>query len=341
MFKSFFGKNFKHYLEKGDKYREAERYADARHAYLDALEKLDGCEDRAAAEAQIRVRLSETGDLLGRLNLQEAEFALKQGDLHRAGESLSLVLELAEDKELRDKAAVLMMRVERVPARQERPEKNHVHHAGCAGCAPAPGQAESQGGENEGLAADDRFLFLIQTLPDPLPGRYASMGEKFARAYLAAHEGNTELGMQLYREQLAEQENDILLYEMAILDYRNGHLDQAERFLLRALDLNAQNELCHLGIVQLLIEKGRAAEAVPRLRHMIDHGLFSEQAIIMLGDVYQLLGDEAKAMETLSTALAVKGIAKAAAERLIPLLEGQNRREEAAYLAKNFLKGCC
>jgi hypothetical protein len=74
---------------------------------------------------------------------------------------------------------------------------------------------------------------------------------------------------------------------------------------------------------------------------MIEKRILADQAMVLLGDVYLLSGDDNKAIESYSSALAIPKIARAAAEKLIPLMESQGRSEEASYLFKKFLKGCC
>jgi hypothetical protein len=62
---------------------------------------------------------------------------------------------------------------------------------------------------------------------------------------------------------------------------------------------------------------------------------------LLLGEVYLLLEDETRAVEIYSQVMSSPKHAREAAEKLIPLLERQGRPEEAAYLAKKFMKGCC
>lgn len=42
-----FGKDYNHYLEKGDRYLADERFADARNAYGEALEKIEASGEAA------------------------------------------------------------------------------------------------------------------------------------------------------------------------------------------------------------------------------------------------------------------------------------------------------
>ena len=335
-FKKFFAKNLKYYLDKGDKYLEEERYADARHSFLEALEKVNDCEDAVAAELQVRERLAVTGNKLALLNISEAAHALNRGDTVKAGEHIQLAHELATDLGIVERVMQLEGQISQVP---RQPQQAASHH--CGGCKGSEDTVAAEDLQRDHLMADNRFEFLLNTLPESLAKRYAAMGEKFATAYLEANEGDERLALRLYRELLQNGPNDILLYEIAILHFRNADMGECEKLLREAIHINPGNELCYLGLVQLLVDSGRASESVPPLQHMIAEHMMAGQATIMLADVYLLLGEEAAAMELLMPALKSAATAKASAERLVPLLEGQNRREEAAYLFKTHLKGCC
>ncbi|KAF0218522.1 MAG: hypothetical protein FD174_2822 [Geobacteraceae bacterium] len=338
-FKKLFNKDYRFYVGKGEKFLEEERFADARNAFYEAMQRLASCPDDAgSAEAYVRNKLTETGNRLGLINLAEAEHALSRRDFAKAREHLNLVNELAEDVTIREKAENLMGSAAPADVSSSPKEMNH----NCISCVSSPDKAAEAGNVKDGqLTAEDRFELLIQTLPDLLPGRYAALGKKFAYGYLLTHEGEEDAGLKVFTELLSEGENDILLYEIASINYRSGRLADCERLLRRAIELNGENALCYLGLVQLLIDAGRFSETIPLLNHMIDMGLLMEQAVVLRGDVYLLSGADDMAIESYSIALAIPKVARAAAEKLIPLMERQGRSEEAAYLFKQFLKGCC
>lgn len=338
-FKKLFTKDHRYYLEKGEKYFQDERYADARNAFCQALQKLE----RSSAEASslqfmIQGKLSETGDRLASLNLAEAEHALDSGDITKAADHLRLVIELAEDVTLREKAEKLLDPLGSHSC-AKRPES--LLHS-CNSCTVNLGEnAEHSHVTHESLATEDRFEIYIQTLPGDLPERYADLGEKFAYGYLLSRDGDSEKALEIFAELLAEKENDILNYEMALLRYREGNHVSCEKLLHRALALNELNPLCYFSLVQLLCETERTAEAVPLLNQMILMQVLPDQARLMLGDVYLLLGDETSAINSFSALIALPELAREAAERLIPLLEKSGRQEDAIYLTKRFAKGCC
>ncbi|HEY6873481.1 MAG TPA: hypothetical protein VI298_12230 [Geobacteraceae bacterium] len=338
-FKKLFGKDWRHYLEKGKKYLDEEHYADARHAFEEALQKIGGeGEGNSAVAKEIKGYLHEAGNRLGLLNIAEAEHAAGRGDFAKTEEHLRLALELAEDQAIREKAEELMgsLTPAAVPA-----QIRHTHHS-CSGCgteAEAAGEHETFTADH--LSAHERFELLIHPLPGDLPQRYAAMGEEFSRGYLLVHDGNEREGEKIFRDLLADGESDILLYEMALINFRDGHVDISEEQLRRAIAINDANPLCYLTLVQLLADSGRLTECIPLLNYMIDHQLLIEQAVVFLGDVYLNLKNEPQAMECYSKGLAYPSAAKAAAERLVTLLQKQERLEEAAFLAKRYLKGCC
>ena len=340
-FKNFFVKTFKHFKDKGDKYLEAEQYADARHEYLEALERVGDCEDPAGSRLEVLTKLVVTGDRLALLNITEAGYALAGGDADKAADHVRLAKELGKDPALLAQAAQLEKKLAVTATSQPAatPAKGHS----CGGCVTTTAPSEGETGTDSGqLLAEDRFGFLLHTLPESLAVRYSAMGETFAEAYLAAHDGDERKALTLYQELAGrDQDNDILLYEIAIIHFKARDIVRCEQLLRKALDVNPHNELCCLGMVQFLTETGRAPESISLLERMVAEKMMAGQAVITLGDVLLMLGDEEKAMETLMPALKTPSLAKAAAERLIPLLEKRNRRDEAAYLFKTHMKGCC
>lgn len=333
-----FNRDYRYYLEKGDGCLLDERYADARDAFAEALRKLGISEaPDASLQAMIREKFVETGNRLGCLNLAEAEYALAGGNPQKAGEYLHVILDLAEDTDLRKKAEDYIKELESANS----PITIDHGNNSCSACADdsGPGAQESHGME-ESLAAEDRFELYIHSLPGDLPERYKSLGEKFAGGCLLNRDGQGAAALKVFNELSGEEENDIIKYETALIYYNRGNLNNCEKLLRRAIELNGLNPLCYLALVQLLGETGRVAEALPFLRHMINIELIPDQAELLLGDAHILLEDENSALDCYTRVLSSPGYAKEAALKLIPLLEKQGRREDAAYLAKKFKKGC-
>jgi tetratricopeptide (TPR) repeat protein len=337
--KKLFNKDHRYYLEKGEKYFRDERYADARNAFSEALQKLErGSAEASSLQVLIEKKLSDASNRLAMLNLSEAEHASTSGEIAKAMDHLRLVIELAEDVILREKAENLLTSLDPdLPAKHA-----EANHHSCNGCSDDFGKTtEDCHVTSDSLAIEDRFEVYIQTLPGNLPQRYADLGEKFAYGYLLNRDGDSEGALKVFEELSAEEENDILDYEMALLFYRNGDHIKCEKLLHRALELNGLNPLCHLGLVQLLCETGRAVEAVPLLKHMIDMRVLPDQARLLLGDVCLMLDDEMGAMDNFTALITSPNLAREAAARVIPLLEKHGRGEDATYLSKRFAKRCC
>jgi tetratricopeptide (TPR) repeat protein len=335
-----FSKDYSHYLEKGDRLLAEERFAEARIAYGEALEKLESSDgpDPSQTEA-VHQKIALTGNQLGRLNLVEAEYALNSGDRKKAGEHLLIIMELAEDQCLREKAEKLLAEldtgVSEAAPLLEVPD--------CSGCETGKAEtAANQQHDTEGsITGEDRVALYFQTLPGDLPDRYAGMGEEFARACLLNLEGNGEGALQILENLPSPVENDILAYEKAILHYNAGDVEQCEQLLIMSIGMNPGNPLCNIGLVQLYSETDRDSEALQMLERMIANNILPHQAQLMQGDLYLKLEDETKALESYSGVLAAPPFAREAVGRIVPLLEKQGRTQEAANLVKRFAKGCC
>jgi tetratricopeptide (TPR) repeat protein len=335
-----FSKDYSYYLEKGDRYLSEERFADARDAFAEALEKINRVENSdISIKNSIRDKFVECGNRLGWLNLGEAGHALNNGDMKKGEEHLRIVLELAEEPALREKAEKMLAGA---GAGSAGPGKSEAAHS-CASCTGEHGEADQDEGHgtDQTMHVEDRFALYIHPLPEDLPKRYAEMGEKFARGCILNMDGDADGALREFDELSRSGENDILDYEKAIIYYHKGDSRKCEELLKKALAFNGLNPLCHISLVQLYTEGGRGEEAVPVLERMISTDLIPDQARLMLGDVYLLLQDGKRAEDCFKQLLSAPGVARQAAERLIPLLEKQGRSEEAAYLAKKFAKGCC
>ncbi|RII27902.1 MAG: hypothetical protein CXR31_06690 [Geobacter sp.] len=339
MFGKFFSRDYRYYVSQGDKYLAAERYADARTAFNDALEKMHNDKiDDAALEADIKGKMVLAGDRLGFVNLEEAEHAFQSGIASKAREHIHLVMQLAEDVITREKAEILLRRITEVEAGE--PAAAPVH--GCASCkGVSPEAVENSGISDEDLSSDDRFYLAIQTLPHELSLRYAGLGEEFACAYLTAHGGRADSALSLFHELNETAECDIYHYEISLIYYEQGDLSRCEHHLQRAIELNRANPLCWLALAQLTADTGRFQEALQLLDHMVVHQFLPDQARSMQGDIYQSIGAVDKAIDCYTELLAFPGTARIAAERLVPLLENQGRNDEAEFLFKKYLKGCC
>ncbi|HJV33985.1 tetratricopeptide repeat protein [Geomonas sp.] len=343
-------KDHRHYLTKGEKYLAAERYADARVEFTEALNCCPA--DAAQDQETIRKGLNAAGNRLAELNLAEGEHCVRNGDVEKAFDHFTLACDLAQDEELKANARAQLRSAQTAakPAPKVEQEKPHGHghahgHAHGGGCGGCGGGHHDHDQEVEvphmNLADEERFHLLIQPLPGDLPERYAAMGDEFAEAYLLIHDGDDPKAFEILKRLMANNENDIVIYELALIMYRNGQVHECDRLLARALQLNATNPAVHFGKVHLLADTGRLAEAIAAINTMLELDIQAESALLMLGDLQQAAGDVTTAIDTWSKSLQNPAMAKSAAERLVSVLNSQGRTEEAKFLAKQYLKGCC
>jgi tetratricopeptide (TPR) repeat protein len=340
-FSKLFTRDYSQLKAKGDKLFAAEHYAEARHLYMEAVEKLGSDAARTEELLYLQLQISRAANNLAELNIAEAEAAMRNGNLNKGAEHLRLSLELADDVSVREKAEKLMktsvLSNQDAAAEDRLPKIN-----GCATCSSsASSNEEPHDPTSEHLTAAEQFQLLVNTLPGDLPQRYCQLGEKFATAYLLSHTDQSGEALAIFQELLSSGENDIILYEAALLFFRAGEPAICEKLLKRALQINSTNPVCYLGLAQLFIDSERYPEAEGVLGTMLDHEILTDQALILLGDVHTLQSDFDRAIEIFTSALVFPSLKKAAAERLVSILATQGREEEAAYLAKTYLKGCC
>lgn len=363
MFFGLFGKkDFRHYQNQGAKHLAAERFADAR---VDFEEALRLCPQEAAQEAAaIREGLDHACDRLGELNLQEGEHALRAGEAQKAYDHFRLAADLAVDRGIKSRAEAEALKLEEPePAAAPAPAAgaasgaapetaaaaaagvgNYKPHSGgsCTSCKGHGGHHHEETAPMEmSLSEEDQFYLMVQPLPGDLPGRYAAMGPKFARAYLLIHEGNDRDAFTILQEMLLSGENDIVLYEVALIMFRGGQIHESEKLLNRALALNPQNAAVYLALVQLYAGGGAYPQAMAVVEKMLELDILPDQAQFMLGELHEATGNTERAMELWTKSLEHPSMARSAAERLIPILNGQGRTDDVKFLSKKYLKGCC
>ncbi|MCM0081485.1 hypothetical protein L4X63_07790 [Geomonas sp. Red32] len=345
-FSKLFGgkKDHKSLMAKAEKYLAGERYADAR---IDFEEALACCPSDAAADRDAILNgMRIAGDRLGELNIEEGDHCARAGDLEKASSHYTLACELASGEEVKGVARQKMQKLGQQAA-QPAPvkEKSQGHAHGGAACGSCKDDRREELPPDHSVQLDiseeERFSLLVQPLPGDLPQRYATLGSEFIKAYLLIHDGNDPQALKILKEMLVSGDNDIVIYEIALIMYRAGNIHECERLLGRSLELSPRNPATHLALVHLLADTGRHTLAIEATEKMIEMDILTETAQLMLGDLLHNAGEENAALDAWSKLVANPLWAKAAAERLVPVLSSQGRQEEAKFLAKKYLKGCC
>lgn len=340
-FKKFFTKSFEQILVKGNDLFKNEHYAEARQCFFDALEKIEDSSGEEQNRAYLQSMISRCGNFLAEMNICEAEAAIRSGNREKAAEYLELSLQLADDVSIRENTEKLISSLTQISSADNNKSEPAGKHA-CSSCASSHQHTpETPHVLPDNLRSHEQFQLLINTLPGDLPQRYATLGEEFAETYLIAHSDDNGKALNKFRQLLSAGDNDIILYETAILEYKDGRVDVCESLLRRALKLNADNPVCNLSLAQLLADAGRLDEAAALLKSMMDRMILYEQSLVMLADVYTVQGDQENAINLLSSGILMPALKKASAERLVPILAAQGRDKEAAYIVKTYLKGCC
>lgn len=335
--KKLFVRRPEEYLEKGDGLLSSNSYYEAREAYENGLRACGNNPELGDLAGQLTGRIQDANSGLAALNIAEAEHAITRGIPDKAVEHLELAISLTGDASIREKAEVLLAGLENNSNDTEVLAPSH----GCSSCAlPTSPQQDFSSPANSSLPPLEYYELLILQLPEELHETYASLGEDFASMYIAASQDNHLEALDLLERWFDGSHRDIYCYEKGKILHRLGRIDEAESLLRDSIRVNAGNPLPHLGLALLLIDEGRLDEAHQQLTGMIEKDIFTGQALLMLGEVYQLGGNHEAAINQYA-ALIDTPLGRAAAEKLYEILLECGRDADAAHIHKKYLAKNC
>jgi len=213
--------------------------------------------------------------------------------------------------------------------------------ASCSSCSHSSPDAHEAPPETDAdLPVPEHYDLLIHQLPEEMYARYSSLGEDFACMFIAASRDSHQEALDLLELWYKGSDRDIYCYEKGKILHRLGRISESETCLRESIRENSHNPLPHLGLALLLIDDHRLDEAAQQLDAMIAGDIFTGQALMMRGEVFQLAGD-ADAAIVLYGKLLDTPLARAAAEKLHELLLESNRQPEAAHIYKRYLGNKC
>jgi tetratricopeptide (TPR) repeat protein len=324
------------YLSKGDGYFAAHNYYEARSSFEDGLQTCRGKTGFAGIAQILEARIQETNRAMAQLNIHEAEHALRRGDMDKAAEHLELAKTLTDDSIIREKAESLLAGFK---------EKTNntgllAAPASCSSCSHTPLDVLQEPPDTDSdLPVAEHYDLLIHQLPEEIYARYSSLGEDFACLFITASQDRHQEALDLLEQWFDGSQSDIYCYEKGKILHRLGRISESEACLREAISVNGRNPLPHLGLALLLIDDHRLDEAARQLDAMVAADIFTGQALMMRGEVFQLAGDNDAAI-LLYGRLLDTTLARAAAEKLHELLLECNRQTEAAHIYKRYLGKC-
>lgn len=335
-FKKLFARGPEDYLAKGDGYFAAQSFYEACSAFEAGLQACQGKSGLADVTRTLESRIIVTKRAMAELNMHEAEHALRQGALDKAAEHLELAKTLTDDVKIREKADHLLAGLEE--------KTNHTAvlapAASCSSCSQNSHDThEGPPDTDTDLPVLEHYDLLIHQLPEELYERYASLGEDFAYMFIAASRDSHQEALDLLEQWFDGSARDIYCYEKGKILHRLGRISESESCLRDSIRENSHNPLPHLGLALLLIDEHRLDEAARHLDAMIAADIFTGQALMMRGEVFQLAGESDAAINLYGRLLDTP-LARAAAEKLHELLLECNRQPEAAHIYKRYLGKC-
>lgn len=339
-FKRLFARGPEDYLAKGDGYFAAHSFYEARTAFEAGLEACRGTNGQDGMVQKLEARICDTKRAMAELNMQEAEHALRCGAIDKAAEHLELAKTLTDDARIREKADQLLAGIKEETNATEIIAPAAAAHGSCSSCSGGTcNESEAVPETDAELPVLEHYDLLIHQLPEEMYGLYSSLGEKFACMFIAASQDSHQEALDLLEGWFDGSHRDIYCYEKGKILHRLGRIGEAEACLRESIRENAHNPLPQLGLALLLIDDRRIAEAAAQLDSMISADIFTGQAMMMRGEIYQHVGDTEAAIQMFGRLLDTP-LARAAAEKLHGLLLECDRKPEAAHIFKRYLGKC-
>jgi tetratricopeptide (TPR) repeat protein len=334
--KKLFVRNPEDCVAKGDKLFAAGSFFEARLAYEEGL---NCCQAEATCEnvkSSITEKIENANRGLANLNIDEAQHSLSRGAIEKAIEHLELAKSLTRDAGVREKAELVLAGIVEKP----NDKAELASHSSCSSCShiSADPHAAVVDANNE-LEPMEHYQLLIHQLPEEMYEQYSELGEDFAYMFIAASQDQHNEALELLEKWHNGSHRDIYCYEKGKLLHRLGRVSESETCMLESIRENPVNPLPHLGLALLYIEENRLDEAARQIDSMIQSDIFTGQALMMRGEVFELSGDFEGAIR-LYGGLLETPLARSAAEKLHGILMASNRQAEAAHIFKRYMGKC-
>jgi tetratricopeptide (TPR) repeat protein len=213
--------------------------------------------------------------------------------------------------------------------------------ASCSSCSThdSPQYQEVHPETGSDLDVSVQYELLIHQLPPEMYERYARLDEDFAEMFVTASHDQHAQALELLEKCFKGTDRDIFCYEKGRILHRLDRNREAETYLLESIRENVHNPLPHLALALLFMEARRLDEAARKLDDMISADIFTGQALMMRGEVFEMCGDLDGAMNLYGRLLETP-LVRAAAEKLHGILIVANRDQEAAQVFKRYLGKC-
>ena len=285
--------------------------------------------DSEAQETDWAELVTEAGNQLAKINLEQAEACLRADDSERAREHLELVAKHGRDSEISQAARRLLEQCGSPPD-ISLPAKGH-----CTSCETGSTQNSEQSAGEDALEMVD-FAEAWELTLAALPGRwaesYARLTPSLQQAILLAHSGQDDEAKQIFLTQNQPESSDVTQYELAALYLRNQELEPGlalleellrnhpqhdlalqlaidlvfqqislpwlQPCLMQNLDQGIHGGLCHAGLAKLAAVEGNEEELVKHTQNALDNDYLDYDLLVWSARILEKRGhfDEAERM---------------------------------------------
>lgn len=341
-FGSFFYTKPQESLDKGNKLMASGRYYDARCAFEEGLANSKKKSEYSKLTTVFEELIASANNYLAILNMDEANHAIAESNVGKAREHIELAKTLTSDHTVREKADKLLTSLDKNINNTKGLEPNSSCSS-CSSCSPDNKESQvSSISDETDLDPHTHYELLIHQLPEEMFQRYSSLGEDFAYMFIAASRDEHLHALELLESwhTCSNDNEDIYWHEKGKILHRLNNVSEAEKCFHTAIAVNPDNHLPYLGLALLLLEENNFDKAMVLLEQMIEANIYTGQAIMMRGEVFQITGNFDQALDIFASLLKTP-LSKAAAEKIYEILITQNRHQEAEVVRKQYLASCC
>jgi tetratricopeptide (TPR) repeat protein len=280
-----------------------------------------------ADQQEVEQLLTQAGDSLAQMNLDEGAAFRRLGDESRAREHFGLALEQARDAMLRERAEGALQGGETISTTIHSPVATS-----CNSCSSHPKPTDLGQELEDDLDPQTRFDLILASYPPLLAQRYQHAPPLLQEAFLLAHSGQDQEALLCLKQMPVEQQDDLFHFDYGSLSGRLGAVVAACQSLEKAASSASLRIYALEALIALQMANGQAAEAEQRLEAMLASKEAPAFCHTRLAFLAAARGDRVKTLEHGRKALSL-GIAEAELLLLLAsILEKDGSLAEAEHL---------
>jgi len=316
----------------------AQRHADA----LLIAEELQEADLDAEERAEVESLVSQAGDKLARVNLDEGMYLTQEQQWERAAEHLELAQEQVFSSELKQEIELTLQHLD---ARRSGSfaDPAATSNSTCSSCDSTADAAPESFPEQDLPDFDAQLELILTSYPEDLMPRYQNKSQEFKEAFVLGHQGEEVEALKRFGALPAAEQDDLFDFEAGCLMARLGEGPKACDALYSALQQNPALELATEIMVSVLIGMKEYQKSISFIQEMMAKNQSPPFCHAQLATIYYAQDDADStlkhALEAIEGGYTDQNIVLMAA--MLHEAKGQFQEAEALYRRiQSSAKGC-